>query len=468
MILTKQKNKNIGIFGLGKTGLSAYDALKEVASVICFDDSEDSRNSFLKLHPEGQVVPIDNEKWVELDKIILSPNIPLEFPKKHLLVSLAEKYNITISSDMELLHEEFPSTPFIGITGTNGKSTTTALIGHILQNCAKPYQVGGNIGQACLTLDEPKNDAGYVLELSSYQIDLLQNFHLKVAVLLNITADHIDRHGTFDNYVKAKKRIFSFLEDHGTAVLAIDNNCTKETYYELVSSDKPFNIVPVSVSEILDIGVYLEYKDGERFICDNFFNKGSKIELKANKYLQGNHNYENILVSFAVAKSIGCKDSEIICAINDFQGLPHRMQFIAECNNIRFYNDSKATNAESAAKSLTSLENIYWLAGGLPKEGGIESLIYLKDRVRKAYLFGQAAQEFALTLKGKIEYIICDNITEAFEASVRDAEMDNFAKSKNILLAPACASWDQFKNFEERGHKFIELVKNYINLVGKK
>jgi UDP-N-acetylmuramoylalanine--D-glutamate ligase len=469
MILKKQKNKNIGIFGLGKTGLSAYDALKEVASkVICFDDSEDSRKSFLKLHPEGQVVPIDNKQWAELDKIILSPNIPLEFPKKHPLVTLAEKYNITISSDMELLHEEFPNTPFIGITGTNGKSTTTALIGHILQNCAKPFQVGGNIGQACLTLDEPKNDVGYVLELSSYQIDLLKNFHLKVAVLLNITPDHIDRHGTFENYVIAKKKLFSFLYKDSTAVLAIDNSYTKEIYNELISTDKLFNIVPVSVSQILDIGIYIEYKDSEKFICDNFFNKGTKVKLKANKYLQGNHNLENILVSYATAKAIGCKDGEIMTAIDSFQGLPHRMQFIAECNNIKFYNDSKATNADSAEKSLSSLDNIYWLAGGLPKEGGIESLIHLKDRIIKAYLFGQAAQEFALTLEGKIEYIICENITEVFKAAVKDAETDHFANYKNILLAPACASWDQFKNFEERGNKFIELVKNYINLIEKK
>ncbi|MDF2964810.1 MAG: murD [Rickettsiaceae bacterium] len=467
MILNKQKDKKIGIFGLGKTGLSAYDALKIQASVICYDDSAESRNAFLKERPESSLVPIDDPRWLQLDKIILSPNIPLQFPKKHPLVYLAEQYNIEITSDMELLHEEFPEAPFVAITGTNGKSTTTALIGHILNYCNKPYQVGGNIGQACLTLEPPSLDNGYVLETSSYQLDLLKDFHLKVAVFLNITPDHIDRHGSLENYINAKKKIFNYLKEDSIAVIAIDNKVSYHVYQELLSQKPTYQIIPVSTHQSLKNGIYVEVHNGAKFIQINLPSEKLSIEFKQNKCLQGNHNLENILASFAVAKSLGCREHAILEAVDKFQGLPHRMQFIAETENIRFYNDSKATNADSAEKSLGSLENIYWLAGGLPKEGGIESLIYLKDRIKKAYLFGQAAEAFAKTLEGKVEYKIFKNLEEAFTEASNDAEQSNIEGYNNILLAPACASWDQFKNFEERGNKFIELVKKYTNLKKK-
>jgi UDP-N-acetylmuramoylalanine--D-glutamate ligase len=465
MILNKQKNKKIGIFGLGITGISAFNALKDCANVICFDDSVASQETFKINYSEDQLVPIQDAKWTKLDKIILSPNIPLEYPKKHPVVEIAERYNIELSSDFEIFHEEFSEACFIGITGTNGKSTTTALTGHILNICNKRFQIGGNIGKACLTLDPPYRDAGYVFELSSFQIDLLKNFHLQVAILLNITPDHIDRHGNFENYFQSKNKILSFLNKEGVAILAIDNENTFNIYNSLKDNRNDIKIIPISVNKRLDNGIYIELQAGKRFICDNAFDKGNKYEIILNKYLQGNHNLENMLASFAATRSVGCKADDILQAISSFQGLPHRMQFAGELGNLKFYNDSKATNAESAEKSLSSLENIFWLAGGLPKEGGIQSLIYLKDKIRKAYLFGKAAEEFAKTLEGHIDYVISSTMDEAFTEALADArEFEATGRSGNILLAPACASWDQFKNFEERGNKFVELVKKYINL----
>ncbi len=433
--------KKIGIFGLGKTGISAYEYLKrdndrhceedsnptsQSSNIICYDDNEQNRKEFEDKFGSGALKNIDDPAWTCLDYIILSPGVPLHFPAPHDIVKLARANNIPLTSDIELLYQANSEAKYIAITGTNGKSTTTALIAHIL---GPLFAVGGNIGVP--VLDLPKSE-GYVLELSSYQLDLLESFHANIAVLLNITPDHIDRHGSLENYIEAKKRIWRNMGPKDHLIIGVDNNITRKVYEE-IKGKVPFALVPTSIKD--EVG-----------------------DLPFNPYLLGDHNRENMLVAIAAAKIIGLPDSAIKAKIADFVGLKHRMQFVRHYKNIAFYNDSKATNAEAASKSIAALDNIYLIAGGVPKEGGIESLNHLFCRIKKTYLFGEAKNLFARTLEGKVEYEVAEDMKSAILLAYRDALASG--KSANILLAPACASFDQFKNFEHRGDEFIRIVNS--------
>ncbi len=437
------KIQKIGIFGLSKTGISAYEYLKQDNQLVCYDDSAANRQEFVDKFGLSELKNIDNSIWTELDYIVLSPGVPLHFPAPHAIVKLAKKYNIPLTSDIDLLYKARPKAKYIAITGTNGKSTTTALIAHILGN---DFIACGNIGVPALNLvkdvdshlrgndiEGRRNGSylGYVVELSSYQLDLIDAFRPSIAVLLNITPDHIDRHGSFENYITAKKKIWHNMGENDYLIICVDNEITRRIYEEIKGEAK-FKIIPISSSAITPT-------------------------LPHNPYLLGDHNRENMLAATAVAKIMGLSDEEISARIKTFIGLKHRMQFIRNYQNIDFYNDSKATNAESASKSLAALDNIYWLAGGVAKEGGIESLISLFPKIKKAYLFGQAKIEFAKTLDSKVDYVIMDDMEEALKLATTDALKDK-AKA-NILLAPACASFDQFKNFEHRGDEFIKMVK---------
>ncbi len=460
-LLLSQKDKKIGIFGLGKTGLSSYRALSKVAEVICYDQDTSSKEAFVKKYGTAPLVDIFDARWQSLNKIVLSPGVPLN----HDIVQLARTYNIPITSDIELLFEECKSANFIAITGTNGKSTSVSLTGHILQSCGLEYSVGGNIGIP--VLDMNLTARGYVLELSSFQLDLLTNFKAKIAVLLNITPDHLDRHGNLTNYIASKNKIFDRMDKDSFAIINMDNTITKKLFDQLTVENKT-NLIPISTSQILDSGVS---------ICHNvIYDKmgiSCAFNLPTNKYLQGPHNQENIAASYAVCCLVGLSPEKIVAAIEEFKGLPHRMQYLGSMplndlraenmNNkeeIHFYNDSKATNAEAAYKSISLLDNIYWLAGGIAKEGGITALEPLFPKIRKAYLFGKDKEILLKTLQGKVNFQICCNLTEGFNAALRDAKLDinaDIIGERNILLAPSCASFDQFKNFEERGELFIKL-----------
>lgn len=444
-----QKHKNIGIVGLGKTGIAAWKVLNKVAKVICYDQAKSSRDAFTKIYEGDSLVSLSDMQWQNLDKILLSPGIPLS----HDIVTMANSYNIPITSDIDLLFEEVrlreaEAANFIGITGTNGKSSTTALTGHILQSCGFDYQVGGNIGFPVLAMR--LDSKGYVLELSSFQLDLLNSFKAKIVVLLNITQDHLDRHNNMQGYIAAKKKIFDRIDKDSFAIISVDNEITKNISLELQKENRT-NVVPISTYEILNKGVSI----CNNIIYDNIF-EPITINFHNNNYLQGIHNQENIAASYAACRIIGARPEQIIAAIELFKGLPHRMQYVGTIQGISFYNDSKATNAIAASKSISSLDNIYWLAGGIAKEGGITELEPWFYKIRKAYLFGQDKYLFASFLNGKVDYQICQDLTEAFNSAFRDA-MEDMGGIKNILLAPACASYDQFKNFEERGELFIKL-----------
>ena len=449
--LTSEKNKKIGIFGLARTGEATYLALKDNAEVICWDDSDANKDRFSSKHNKEHLIPITDQAWTKLDYIILSPGVPTTFPEPHNIVKLAKDHNIPIMSDIDLLYLARPDAHYISVTGTNGKSTTTALIHHILKD--HHYDMGGNIGTASLSMN-PKAK-GYVLELSSFQLDITHIFHSNITIILNITPDHIDRHGTLENYILSKKSLIDSVAKDGTAILNIDNKITRELYQDLHNERKDIHFIRFSTINIIDRGICV--KGGKIF--DDFSGTLKEYDLPSNKSLQGAHNFENIATAYAASIASGLKPEYILSKIATFVGLPHRMQFIGNKANIDFYNDSKATNAEAASKSIGALKNIYWLAGGVPKEGGIEDLVAsLPDHVKKAYLFGEAKELFAEQIGASLEVQICNDLDEAFDMAYRDALND--PSHSNILLAPACASLDQFKNYEERGKRFIELYQS--------
>ena len=427
------KYKKIGIFGLGISGISSFNFLKnKTKEIICWDDLEINRQKI-----ESQfLAQLSDSKWQDLDMIIMSPGIP----ESHEIFLLAIKHNILISFDIELFLKANPDSEIIVVTGTNGKSTVTSLIGHILTQSNLDYHIGGNIGLPVLSL--PQGAKGYVLELSSFQLNLLKSIDPTIAVLLNLTPDHLDRHKTYDAYCRAKEVA---LMGNGLKIIGTDTPDSKKIYDKLHKSGEK-HLIPLSDNH----GI----KCNSQNIIDNFFDLKS-YKLPHLQNLSGKHNHENIAASFAVCRALGLSGEEIIKHIKSFSGLDHRMQFIGSYKHISFYNDSKATNVSSAISSLSTFDNIFWLAGGIFKEENLLPLEKSLKNIKKAYLFGKSKLLFEEYLKGKIDYLLCETMEAAFNASVKDADLES--KKANILLAPACASFDQFKNFEDRGTKFINL-----------
>jgi len=438
-----KKNGKIGIFGLGLTGTSTFEFLKKTAKeIICWDDSVENRNKFT----QEFLIPIADPKWQTLDMIVISPGIA----KSHPIFLLANKYNILISSDIQIFLEENRGTNVIIVTGTNGKSTTTALIGHIIKSFGLDYHIGGNIGLPVLAL--PQNAKGYVIELSSFQLDLLPTIEPTIAILLNITPDHLNRHGTYAEYCRVKAKA---LDGDGIKIIGVDTKESRELYEKLKNSAEK-KLIPISTISIKD-GISCNYSTLE----DNFYDFTS-YNLPELKSLIGNHNHENIAASFAACRAIGLSAKEIITHLQSFKGLAHRMQFIGKLGKISFYNDSKATNTSSAVSSLSTLSNIFWLAGGVFKEENLLLIEKTLKNIKKSYLFGKSKLLFAEYLEGKTEYLICNNMESALEAAINDARQEEL--EANILLAPACASYDQFKSFEDRGNQFINLCYARLSL----
>jgi UDP-N-acetylmuramoylalanine--D-glutamate ligase len=438
-------DKKLGIFGLGLTGKATYQFLKGLKySVVCYDDSSNCRNEFIKIHGSGGVKDLSDAAWQDLSRIIISPGVS----PNHEIFHLANKYNIEIISDIELLYEHNNNSFFIGITGTNGKSTTTALVSHILKSIGLDYPERGNIGVPALSASSKD---GYLLELSSFQIDLFKNIKLNIAALLNITPDHLDRYGNMENYVNSKLVIFSNMAYDDFAVIGADNQITNRIIRQ--NKIKP-QIITFSAKEKQKGGVAVVNNK----IYDDIW-EPITIAIADNKALQGGHNMENIAASYAICRLLKIEPLKIVLGINSFTGLPHRMQYLGKVNKVNFYNDSKATNIDSASKSIGALDNIYWIAGGIAKEENLDGISSYFCKIKKAYLYGRDRAIFANSLKDVVEFEIVNTLEEAFKAAHHDAERDNGASDKNILLAPAAASTDQFKNFEERGNKFIELYE---------
>lgn len=447
------KNKFYGVLGLGRSGNSTVEFLhKNNIRHIAWDDSCASSNH------EKNIIDISDPIWQTIDCLLISPGIPTTYPKPHPLVPLLKKKNIPIVCDIELLYRNNSNARFVGITGTNGKSTTTALIGHILKENNIRTCIGGNIGTGALSLPSLDKDGVYVIETSSYQLELLDQAHFNVAIMLNITPDHLERHNNMENYAAAKCNIFNHQGKHDCAIISVDNMLTKKIYEDLVRKNAIGNIVPFSTKHILENGISII----NGFLTCNVIKK-YEMQLPELPYLKGEHNAENIAASFIATLFLGLSPDKIIKAIESFSGLDHRLQLVGKLDDIEFYNDSKATNAESTEKALLSFpDNIYWIAGGQAKHGGIKSLAPLFSRIKHAFLIGEAEEEFATELDGKVPYTKCKMLSNAFDQATKLALKDK-SGTKIILLSPACASWDQWKSFEERGAAFCEMTKKSID-----
>lgn len=457
--ITEYAGKDVAVYGLGRTGLSAARALKAGgARVHAWDDNEETR---AKAEAAGIALSdINKRDWQTFAALVLSPGIPYKFPQPHRLVRMAEMTGVPVIGDMELFARAVQQLPerarpkVVAITGTNGKSTTTALIGHILKQAGRDVRVGGNIGTGVLDLAPLHSNAIYVLEMSSYQLDLVKSLHCDVAVFLNLSPDHLDRHGGMDGYQSAKMRIFQNQTDKDVAVVGFDDVYSQSIAIGLAAKG-PQRVVQISSTYTLGKGI--SAVDGRLY--DNQSGKAEFVgKLEECTALLGRHNFQNAAAAYAACRGLGLDPGTIMAGLRSFPGLAHRMEAVGEIDGIRFINDSKATNAQAAEQALRSFSKIYWIAGGVPKAEGIEPLKPLYPRIAKAYLIGQAENAFAATLQGQVPHQVCGTLDRALEAAHRDARAAG-EEGVVVLLSPACASFDQFKDYEHRGDVFRSLVQ---------
>jgi len=451
-------NRDVAVFGLARTGIAAARALKAGgARVHAWDDSDVAR---AKAEAAGvPVSDINARDWRTFAALILSPGVPYTFPIPHRVVSLAEAVGVPVMGDLELFARAVNALPptqrptVIGVTGTNGKSTTTALIGHILKDAGKDVRVGGNIGQAVLDLPDLHAGAYYVIELSSFQLDLVSSLRLDVAVMLNVTPDHLDRHGDMAAYVTAKKRIFLNQGAGDWAVIGVDDAYCAAICTELTAAGVR-HVAPISAAMSLGRGVSAL---GSRLFDALDGRAEQTVDLDEAPALAGRHNAQNACAAYACLRALGVEPRQIAHSMTTFPGLPHRLERVATIDGVRFVNDSKATNANAAAQALAVYPRIYWIAGGVAKEGGIESLMPFMPRVARAYVIGQSAGEFADILRHKIPVTMAGQLEVAVERAFDDARASGDTHAV-VLLSPACASYDQFRDYEDRGEQFKKAV----------
>jgi len=453
--VTTFAGKRVAVFGLGNSGLLAARALKEGgADVVAFDDND---KTIAAAQAAGlKIEDLRDLDWSKIAALVLAPGVPLTHPEPHWSVKLARKAGVEVIGDIELFCRERAKSgadcPLVAITGTNGKSTTTALVAHLLKSAGLDAQMGGNIGVPVLALEPLKPGRAYVLEVSSYQIDLAPTLRPTVGILLNVSEDHLDRHGSMDNYAEIKERLPANVEAGGTAVIGVDDRYARSAADRIERAGK--KVVRVSVAGKLDEGYFAESTHILRAV-------GGKAhvvaELAGIGSLRGAHNAQNAACAVVAGVALGIDLAKIQKGLVSFPGLAHRMQQVGRKGNVLYVNDSKATNADSAAKALASFHDIFWIAGGKPKTGGIVSLAEFFPRIRKAYLIGEAAQEFAGTLDGKVPHEVNKVMAAAVEAASRDAAASGL-KEAVVLLSPACASFDQYPNFEVRGKAFTDNV----------
>ena len=450
--------KRVAVFGLARSGLTAARALMAGgAEVLGWDDSEKGRAA-----AEAEDIPLTDlttVDWASIDALCLSPGVPLTHPEPHWTVQAARAANVEIVGDVELFARTVNACPdwkkpkVAAITGTNGKSTTTALLAHILKSAGKDARVGGNIGAGVLGLDDMHGGAVYVLELSSYQLDLTSSLKADAAVLLNVTPDHLERHGGMEGYVAAKRRVFQNQGVGDTAIVGVDDMIGQQICTELLAANRR-TITPISAGRAMGRGVYalqgvLYDARGERAV--------EMADLVQAKALIGRHNWQNAAAAYAAAVALGVAPADATAALESFGGLAHRMEEVGAVGRVRFINDSKATNADAARQAMTALPRFYWIAGGRAKAGGIQPLSDLFGKVAHAYLIGEAAEDFAATLDGACPV----THSRALDHAVTDAYADAARSGEEaiVLLSPACASFDQFPDFEVRGDAFRAAVQ---------
>lgn len=459
------KGQTIAVFGLGRTGITAAKSLtKGGAIVLAWDDMQASRDA---AKAAGiKLTDLTSADWSDIDALVLSPGIAHDKPKPHWTAQRANAHDIKIICDIEIFAREIASRAperrptIIAITGTNGKSTTTSLIGHILDSCGRDAQIGGNIGRGVLDLDDMHSGTHYVLELSSYQLERTFSLRANSAVFINLTPDHIDRHGDMAGYRAAKVRIFDNQQANDIAVVGVDDDNGQHLATELIAKNGR-RIIPISGSRALGRGVsvingklYASIDRKSVEICD----------LRMATALDGQHNWQNAAAAFAAVQGLGLNAKAVGEAILSFGGLAHRMERIGQVVNVAYVNDSKATNAEAARQALRAYDDIFWIAGGVAKDGGIAPLATELSAVRKAYLIGEAAPAFHRVLKKQnVDHKMSGDIRRAILCATRDA-LASGAKNPVVLLSPACASFDQYKNFEVRGDAFRDEARAIIDM----
>lgn len=425
------KDKRYAVLGLARSGRATVRALlASGAEVLAWDDNPDAWKAVRDEHRDlvdDRLFIDDFTDWTmfKVNALVLSPGVPLN---THPLAAAAREQGIPIIGDIELFAQargNLPPHKVVGITGTNGKSTTTALVHHILKTAGVPTTMGGNIGLPILE-QEPLPEGGvYVLELSSYQIDLTYSLDCDVAVLLNITPDHLDRYdGDFKKYAAAKLRLFKMQSFEHVAIIGNGNEKLKS---DLMAIDGP----------------------GERVTV-----RPDELDLSDFPTLSGPHNAENAAAAWATCFEFGFRYGAIESALRTYPGLPHRMERVAEISGVAYVNDSKGTNTAASAPALAAFDNIHWIIGGLAKEPGLGECEAELGHVKAAYTIGKAGPDFAKLLEGRVPVEQCETLDRAVTSAAEKAETGD-----TVLLSPACASFDQYADFEKRGDHFRELVK---------
>ncbi|SNB56256.1 UDP-N-acetylmuramoylalanine--D-glutamate ligase [Arboricoccus pini] len=444
--LAAWQGRPVGVIGLARSGIAVVRALVEAgAQPVAFDDRPSALATAVGLGArQGALADISS-----LSLLVASPGIPFTHPAPHPVFEAARAAGVEIVGDVELFCRTHETGPIIGVTGTNGKSTTSALIHHLLEEAGLPSLLGGNIGKAVFELS-PAPGQPFVLELSSFQLDLISRFRPKVAVWLNLTPDHLDRHGSIEGYLAAKKRIFMNQGEGDIAVVAVDDAISAKLANDRAQSSP--RLMRVRVGEPAGDEIFVQAGQ----INDPTIGYEPVADLAGIPSLRGTHNWQNAAAAYAALRGLGLPPERFVQGFASFKGLPHRMEEVRRFRNLCLVNDSKATNPDSATRSLAAFENIFWIAGGKAKPGGFASLDPYLANVRHGYFIGDAAAEMIAAFQGKIPTTSAGTLERALAAAFDDARSSGLEAT--ILLAPACASFDQFTSYEARGERFRELA----------
>ena len=460
------EGKVMAVLGLGRSGLAAAHALHAGgAEVIGWDDGEGGRARAEEAGVELRDLT-RADAFSGVDCLITSPGIPHLYPAPHPAIAAALVAGVPVDNDIGLFFRSFATPEWdefdvipkvVAVTGSNGKSTTSALIHHILTEFGRPVQLAGNIGRGVLDIDPPQDGGVVVLELSSYQTDLARALTPDIAIFTNLTPDHLDRHGGVGGYFAAKRRLFA---EGGPdrAVIGVDEPEGRFLAGQMAEAPSDDRVIRVSAAGKLSGGGWNVFAR-KGFLAET--RKGrqvASIDLRGIPGLPGAHNHQNACAAYAACRSLGLAPREIEAAFHSFEGLPHRSQRIAEANGVAWVNDSKATNVDSAVKALLAFDRIRWICGGLEKEGGLEGLAAGLGHVVKAYVIGREAAGFAMRLGPQVEAEVCETMERAVARAHAEAQ-----PGEVVLLAPAAASFDQYDSFEKRGEDFAARVRDTLS-----